>query len=231
MSTSAGKKSSRELRDPPEKQVSLQTLIGRKTRELKAWAELIDNAQHAFHKRWKDDHRSRKITVDDFQIKQVLGEGAYGKVALVVHRRNKEVGAMKVMRKADCKKVRDHILSEKHVLYCLDWPFLVHMYYHFQDRKNLYLVLEFINGGDFFNYFSDFGPFAEEKAQFYSAEVLLGLEYLHMNQIVYRDLKPENMLLDCHGKFASHLQPRRAMFCDFLILGPLTHAACGTQVM
>jgi len=78
-------------------------------------------------------------------------------------------------------------------------PFLAGLYYSFQSENNLYFIMDFINGGEVFHHLSQEGSFSEDRAKFYAAEILLGLEYLHNSGVIYRDLKPENLLLNYQG--------------------------------
>lgn len=108
---------------------------------------------------------------------------------------------MKSLRKQNMrqKKFIQQTKAEKTILQSLRNPFIIRLHYAFQTKQKLYLVMEFVNGGELFFHLRKFRRFSEEQARFYSAEILLALEYLHSKNIVYRDLKPENILLDCEG--------------------------------
>jgi len=97
----------------------------------------------------------------------------------------------------------DHTKAEKAILQSIQHPFLMCLRYSFQTSDQLYLVMDFVNGGEMFTHLAKEGTFSNERARFYAAEVVLGLEYLHSKGIIYRDLKPENLLLDCEGKSMS----------------------------
>jgi len=108
---------------------------------------------------------------------------------------------MKVLNKRDIKE-RDeieHTLAEKSVLSRVKHPFLANLHFSFQSESSLFFIMDFINGGEVFHHLSNEGSFSEERARFYTAEIILGLEYLHNNGVVYRDLKPENLLLNHEG--------------------------------
>jgi RAC serine/threonine-protein kinase len=142
-----------------------------------------------------------KVGIDDFIKLKVVGKGAFGKVYLVKKKDNDQVFAMKMLNK---KEIRDrdeieHTLAEKSVLSKVKHPFLAGLYYSFQSDNNLYFVMDFINGGELFHHLSIEGSFHEDRAKFYAAEILLGLEYLHNTGVIYRDLKPENLLLNYQG--------------------------------
>jgi len=142
-----------------------------------------------------------KVGIDDFIKLKVVGKGAFGKVYLVKKKDNDQVFAMKMLNKKEIKE-RDeieHTLAEKSVLSKVKHPFLAGLYYSFQSDNNLYFVMDFINGGELFHHLSIEGSFSEDRAKFYAAEILLGLEYLHNTGVIYRDLKPENLLLNYQG--------------------------------
>lgn len=93
----------------------------------------------------------------------------------------------------------DHIKNEKNILACVDNPFIVKMVESFQDKNNLYLVFEFVQGGEIFRLLRKENLFPNDVALFYIAEITLALQYLHDRQIAYRDLKPENLLIGSDG--------------------------------
>ena len=93
----------------------------------------------------------------------------------------------------------EHTLNEKKILEAINFPFLVKLEFHFKDNSNLYMVLEFVTGGEMFKHLRKMGKFDEDHSRFYAAQIALAFEYLHHLGIVYRDLKPENILLDSQG--------------------------------
>ncbi|KAJ3246968.1 camp-dependent protein kinase catalytic subunit, partial [Borealophlyctis nickersoniae] len=130
-----------------------------------------------------------------------LGTGSFGRVHLVRLKSTGRHYAMKVLRKSEIVKLKqvEHTINEKKILEQLDFPFLVGMLGTFQDAHNLYLVLEYVQGGELFSYLRKSGRFPNHVARFYAAEVVMAFEYLHARDIIYRDLKPENLLLDHMG--------------------------------
>ena len=90
-------------------------------------------------------------------------------------------------------------IAERELLERLDHPFIMKLLFAFQDTQHLYLIMDFVNGGELFYHLAKAGKFDEKRAQFYIAEIVLALEYLHKEGIVYRDLKPENILIDKEG--------------------------------
>merc|ERR1719354_721029 len=142
-----------------------------------------------------------KLKLEDLEIKNTLGTGSFGRLHLVKYIPTSKFYAMKVLRKEEIIKLRqvEHTINEKLILEQLDHPFLVNSLGTFQDSNNLYLVLEYIQGGELFTYLRKSGRFANHVARFYAAQVVCAFEYLHSKDIIYRDLKPENLLLDAKG--------------------------------
>ncbi|XP_004714186.2 ribosomal protein S6 kinase alpha-6 [Echinops telfairi] len=135
-----------------------------------------------------------------FELLKVLGQGSFGKVFLVRKKTGPDAGqlyAMKVLKKASLK-VRDRVRTkmERDILVEVHHPFIVKLHYAFQTEGKLYLILDFLRGGDVFTRLSKEVLFTEEDVKFYLGELALALDHLHQLGIVYRDLKPENILLD-----------------------------------
>ncbi|XP_074189917.1 ribosomal protein S6 kinase alpha-2 isoform X5 [Rhinolophus sinicus] len=144
-----------------------------------------------------------KADPSQFELLKVLGQGSYGKVFLVRKIKGSDAGqlyAMKVLKKATLK-VRDRVRSkmERDILAEVNHPFIVKLHYAFQTEGKLYLILDFLRGGDLFTRLSKEVMFTEEDVKFYLAELALALDHLHSLGIIYRDLKPENILLDEEG--------------------------------
>ena len=143
----------------------------------------------------------KKVTLNDFKILKVLGRGTFGKVCLVQYKLTKKYYAMKIMRKNVIleKGQITNTLLEKNILQNLNYQFLVGMDFCFQTPERIYFVMNFIRGGELFKHLTNCKFFPEEKAKFYSAIIGLALEYLHTHGIVYRDIKPDNILIDEDG--------------------------------
>lgn len=145
-----------------------------------------------------------KMTADDFETLRCLGKGTYGTVLLVKQRSTGRLFAQKQFKKASVvvrKKLVEQTKTERQILESVNrHPFVVKLYYAFQDQEKLYLILEYGQGGELFTHLSTQRMFPEEMAAFYMAELVLALTHLHDNLgVVYRDLKPENVLLDAEG--------------------------------
>ncbi|KAL2888059.1 cAMP-dependent protein kinase type 2 [Ceratocystis lukuohia] len=142
-----------------------------------------------------------KYTLQDFEIQRTLGTGSFGRVHLVQSKHNTRFYAIKVLKKAQVVRMKqvEHTNDERKMLGEVKHPFLITLWGTFQDPKNLYMVMDFVEGGELFSLLRKSGRFPNPVAKFYAAEVVLALEYLHSRNIIYRDLKPENLLLDRHG--------------------------------
>jgi p70 ribosomal S6 kinase len=136
-----------------------------------------------------------------FELLTLIGEGAFGKVLLVKNKLNERIYAMKTISKKLLKK-KNHILymkSEREILTKVDHPFVVPLRFAFQTEKRLFLVMDYLAGGELFYHLRKMGVILENDAKFYIAEIILAIEYLHNIGIVHRDLKPENVLLAHDG--------------------------------
>jgi serine/threonine protein kinase len=146
----------------------------------------------------------RKMTADNFESITCLGKGTYGTVVLVRQKETGRLFAQKQFKKASLvvhKKLVEQTKTERVILESVNrHPFVVKLYYAFQDDEKLYLILEYAQGGELFHHLSLERMFSEETAAFYLAEMVLALDHLHNTVgVVYRDLKPENCLLDAEG--------------------------------
>ncbi|RFU29183.1 hypothetical protein B7463_g7162, partial [Scytalidium lignicola] len=142
-----------------------------------------------------------KYSLNDFELLRTLGTGSFGRVQLVQSKHNQRFYAIKVLKKYQVVKMKqvEHTNDERRMLQDVKHPFLITLWGTFQDNRNLYMVMDFVEGGELFSLLRKSQRFPNPVAKFYAAEVTLALEYLHSKQIIYRDLKPENLLLDRHG--------------------------------
>lgn len=167
---------------------------------------------------------------EDFEVLRLLGKGTFGHVYQVRNQGNGRIYAMKILSKKLIVKKKEiaHTIGERNILVrtsAAASPFIVGLKFSFQTPTDLYLVTDYMSGGELFWHLQKEGRFSEDRAKFYIAELVLALEHLHDNDIVYRDLKPENILLDANGHIA---------LCDFglskanLNNDGTTNTFCGT---
>lgn len=167
---------------------------------------------------------------EDFEVLRLLGKGTFGRVYQVRNQDNGRIYAMKILSKKLIVKKKEiaHTIGERNILVrtsAAASPFIVGLKFSFQTPTDLYLVTDYMSGGELFWHLQKEGRFGEDRAKFYIAELILALEHLHDNDIVYRDLKPENILLDANGHIA---------LCDFglskanLNNDGTTNTFCGT---
>ncbi|TGZ82609.1 Pkinase-domain-containing protein [Ascodesmis nigricans] len=167
---------------------------------------------------------------EDFEVLRLIGKGTFGQVYQVRKKDTGRIYAMKILSKKVIvqKKEVAHTIGERNILVrtaTTDSPFIVGLKFSFQTPTDLYLVTDYMSGGELFWHLQKEGRFKEDRAKFYIAELILALEHLHNHGIVYRDLKPENILLDANGHIA---------LCDFglskanLTANATTNTFCGT---
>ena len=141
------------------------------------------------------------VNKNSFDYLTIIGKGGFGKVWKVLHRKSKLIYAMKEMSKT--KIIDTHsevsVKSERDILSNIFHPFIINMQYAFQDKNNLYLVLDYITGGDLRYHLCMGKKFTEEESKFIIANIVLSLEYIHNNNVIHRDLKPENLIFDNKG--------------------------------
>ncbi|XP_050894876.1 probable serine/threonine protein kinase IRE isoform X2 [Lathyrus oleraceus] len=142
-----------------------------------------------------------RTSIEDFEIIKPISRGAFGRVFLARKRATGDLFAIKVLKKADMirKNSVQDILAERDILISIRNPFVVRFFYSFTCRENLYLVMEYLNGGDLYSMLRNLGCLDEDMARVYIAEVVLALEYLHTQHIIHRDLKPDNLLIGQDG--------------------------------
>ena len=142
-----------------------------------------------------------KNNFKDLYILSKLGEGQMGRVFLVENRKTEQRYALKCVEKNQVIKhqMEKFLVGEKEVLDMVDHPLIVKLFETYKDSHFIYFLLNYIEGGDFFDFLADAGECSTSLARFYIACLILCIEYLHQNNILYRDLKPENAALDANG--------------------------------
>uniref|UniRef100_A0AAZ3RDQ6 G protein-coupled receptor kinase n=1 Tax=Oncorhynchus tshawytscha TaxID=74940 RepID=A0AAZ3RDQ6_ONCTS len=178
---------------------------------------------------WKNVELNIHLTMNDFSVHRIIGRGGFGEVYGC---RKADTGKMYAMKCLDKKRIKMKqgetlALNERIMLSLVstgDCPFIVCMTYAFHTPDKLCFILDLMNGGDLHYHLSQHGVFSEKEMRFYAAEIILGLEHMHNRFVVYRDLKPANILLDEHG----HVRiSDLGLACDFSKKKP--HASVGTH--
>ena len=152
--------------------------------------------------------KNERVGPHSFDILQMLGKGSFGEVFLVQKKDNKQLFAMKVLRKDKvmAQNLIKYAKTERNVLSYIKHPFIVSLNYAFQTPEKLFLILDYCSGGDLGFQIAREKRFDESRAKIYLCEILLALEELHKRDIIFRDLKPDNIVLDEEG---------HAMLTDF----------------
>uniref|UniRef100_A0A8C2GP29 Serine/threonine-protein kinase greatwall n=1 Tax=Cyprinus carpio TaxID=7962 RepID=A0A8C2GP29_CYPCA len=140
-------------------------------------------------------------SIEDFVLVKPISRGAFGKVYLARKKCNSKLYAVKVVKKADMvdKNMTDQMKAERDALALSKSPFIVHLFYSLQTATKVYLVMEYLIGGDVKSLLHIYGYFDEDMSLKYISEVALALDYLHRHSIIHRDLKPDNMLISNEG--------------------------------
>ncbi|KAG8898406.1 camp-dependent protein kinase catalytic subunit [Tulasnella sp. 403] len=168
--------------------------------------------------------KKARYGLQDFHFHRTLGTGSFGRVHLVQSDHNKRYYAIKVLLKEKVVRLKqvEHTNNEREMLTRVRHPFLVNLWGTFQDAANLYMVMDFVAGGELFSLLRKSGRFPNPVAKFYAAEVSMAIDYLHSINIIYRDLKPENILIGADG----HIKVTDFGFAKFV--PDLTYTLCGT---
>jgi len=185
---------------------------------------------HSTYEVRNTDHfndKNRDLRIEDFEISTTLGTGTFGRVRQVKLKTDptKTVYALKMLKKTEILRLNqvEHIKSERAILEEISHPFLVNLKASFQDTKYIYMLFEYISGGELFSRLRKDGRFSNDVALFYGCEIYLAIQYLHKKDIVYRDLKPENLLIDKFG----HIKITDFGFAK-RIENDRTYTLCGT---
>ena len=163
------------------------------------------------------------LCLDDFEVGVTLGTGSFGRVRFATHRTTGTFWAVKMLKKAEVIRLQqvEHMISEKNILTALDHPFIVRLSGTFQDVKYLYMTLEYVVGGEFFTHLRKAGRFDHVASRFYAGQIILVFEFMHASDYIYRDLKPENLLLDKMGylKITDFGFAKRVAFKTYTLCG------------
>lgn len=145
--------------------------------------------------------KRQKMTVYDFKPMSIIGKGAFGEVRVCVNIKNNEVVAIKKLRKEEMHRKNQiiHVRNEKEILAKASEEWIVGLKASFQDEKYLYLVMDYLPGGDLMSQLMKKDIFTEEEGKFYMAELVLAVESVHKLNCIHRDLKPDNILIDSKG--------------------------------
>ncbi|XP_055339814.1 G protein-coupled receptor kinase 1-like [Paramacrobiotus metropolitanus] len=196
----------------------------------KLFDRFLESDKYTRFCQWKNLELNIQLTMNDFSVHRIIGRGGFGEVYGC---RKADTGRMYAMKCLDKKRIKlkqgeTLALNERIMLSLVSTgdgsPFIVCMTYAFQTADKLCFILDLMNGGDLHYHLSQHGVFTEQEMRFYASEVILGLEHMHRRSVVYRDLKPANILLDEHG----HVRiSDLGLACDFSKKKP--HASVGTH--
>lgn len=164
----------------------------------------LNQIEHFINQTSQSNQKNKKIGIDDFEVIGFIGKGAFGVVQLAMLKTNRHKQyAMKVIKKIDLMKfqILDASKLEKEIMLAgLKHPNIVQLKYCFQTNSKIYYVMEYVGGGELYQYIKNYGRFDEHQTKFIVAQVVLAISFLHSEQkLIYRDLKPENILLATNG--------------------------------
>ena len=165
-----------------------------------------------------------RLSLDAFQAKTLIGQGSFGRIFLSIETTTSSHFAIKQLRKIDIIKMKqiDHLRNEIYILNSIKHPFIIEMKGFTQNARNIYIVMEYIAGGELFSLLREEGQFGKAETSFYASNVILALEYLHSCNVIYRDLKPENLLIGTDGYL------RLSDFGFAKVITNRTYTLCGT---
>ncbi|KAK4468705.1 hypothetical protein MN116_007885 [Schistosoma mekongi] len=194
--------------------------------ESSEFNNILEEKSKLFHKLYNDNSISLTVQLNDFQRFRSIGHGGFGQVLLVRHIQSDTFYAMKILSKIQLVKNRQiySAINEKRILTACNFPFIIQLHYNFKDNSYLYLVMEYVIGGELFSLLRHMKRLPNDMIKFYAAQIVLALEYLHYLTIVYRDLKPENLLINANG----YIKVADLGFAKLLPKDKRTWTLCGT---
>ncbi|KAF4015208.1 hypothetical protein G4228_006012 [Cervus hanglu yarkandensis] len=141
------------------------------------------------------------VNFDHFEILRAIGKGSFGKVCIVQKNDTKKMYAMKYMNKQKCVERNEvrNVFKELQIMQGLEHPFLVNLWYSFQDEEDMFMVVDLLLGGDLRYHLQQNVRFQEDTVKLFICELAMALDYLQSQRIIHRDMKPDNILLDEHG--------------------------------
>jgi len=227
------KKEKKETEEPAATHVSSATssAVSAQSAALASLEEKSSSSSHAGAEDQevlaiRNHFKAAGVSKRSFVLGTTLGTGTFGRVRIVTYSLNSKVYyyALKMLKKSEIIRLKqvEHVKNEKNILMMIAHPFIVSLYATFQDERALYMLMEFVIGGELFSLLRRMNRFSNDHARFYAAELCLAFQYLHERNIVYRDLKPENLLLDKEG----HLKVTDFGFAK--VVPDRTWTLCGT---
>lgn len=170
--------------------------------------------------------RGKAWSVYDFDLRATVGCGTFGRVRMVKFRggQDRTPMALKIMKKSEIMRLKqvEHVKAEAAIMNMIEHPFIINFLTTFQDDRRLFILMEFANGGELFTHLRQEGRLSNEEARFLSGEMILAFECIHAFHVVYRDLKPENVVIDVEG----HLKLTDFGFAK--VVEDRTFTLCGT---
>jgi len=209
------KEQMKHLQDRKERRCSLE----KKLADADVSEEEVNNILKQFEKKETEYMRLQrhKMSVDDFDLLTMIGKGAFGEVRVCRERSTGNVYAIKKLKKSEMLRRGqvEHVRAERNLLAEVDHHCIVKLYCSFQDSEYLYLIMEYLPGGDMMTLLMRKDTLTEDEARFYVGETVLAIEAIHKHNYIHRDIKPDNLLLDKYG----HLR-----LSDFGLCKPLDYS-------
>ncbi|KAM3402161.1 hypothetical protein ACQJBY_006232 [Aegilops geniculata] len=210
------KEQMKQVQDRKERRYSFE----RKLADANVSEEEQNNILKQFEKKETEYMRLQrhKMSAEDFDLLTVIGKGAFGEVRICREKTTGNVYAMKKLKKSEMLRRGqvEHVRAERNLLAEVDHHCIVKLYCSFQDNEFLYLIMEYLPGGDMMTLLMRKDTLTEDEARFYVGETVLAIEAIHKHNYIHRDIKPDNLLLDRYG----HLR-----LSDFGLCKPLDYAA------